>query len=86
MWNCQGQGDLASVELTSVHKGDDDVSLFPLPPAKFNLCNAGPDLPCRFEDFVNLCGWDGAAVDSDPGEQGQTFMTSNGPSLLSRHI
>lgn len=86
MCQCQGQGDLVSLELTSIHKGDDDVSLFPSTPTKFNLCNTGPDLPCRFQDFVKFWGWDGAAVDSNSGVQGQTFTTSVDPSLLSLHI
>lgn len=37
---------------TAVIEGDHDVSLFPIPPAKFNRRNVGPEPPRLSEDFV----------------------------------
>lgn len=64
-----------SLELTAVVEGDDNVSLFPAPLAKFHRCDVGPELPCRSEDFVHLRGWDGQVVASYPEEQRYHFIS-----------
>lgn len=44
----------APSDLTAIEERDHDIRLFPIPPAKFNGRNVGPEPPSLSEDFVKL--------------------------------